>query len=105
MSATGVFTFVLQSHVPFARLAGRLPYDETWSAIDDTLVRDKSEAAWLNDQPRASVDDDEEFDEEEFDDDLDDDDLDDDLEDDDDFEEEDEDFYDDDPDEGDELED
>lgn len=105
MSATGAFSFVLQSHMPYARLAGRLSYDESWSAVDDTLVRHNLDAAWLYEQPRASVDDEEDFDEEDFDDDFDDDELDDDLDDDDDFDEEDEDYYDDDPDEGDDFED
>src|SRR5262245_42857925 len=106
VSATGAFTFVLRSHLPYARLAGRLPHGETGSAIDDTLAPADLDAEWLRDRPRASVDDEEDNDEEDFDDDFDDDDdLDDDFDDDDDFDEEDEDYYDDDPDEGDDLED
>ena len=105
MSATGVLTFVRHSLMLDARLAGGLLHDETWSAIDDTLARTDLDAEWLNDRPRASVDDEDDLDEEEFDDEFEDDDLDDELEDDEDFDEDDEDFFDDDVDEGEELED
>ena len=30
MSASGAFTFVLHSHLPYARLAGRWPHGEEW---------------------------------------------------------------------------
>lgn len=40
MSAQGVFTFVLHSHLPYARLAGRWPHGEEWihEAASETYV-------------------------------------------------------------------
>lgn len=40
MSATGAFTFVLHSHMPYARLAGRWPHGEEWihEAATETYI-------------------------------------------------------------------
>ena len=40
MSAVGAFTFVLHSHIPYARLAGRWPHGEEWihEAASETYI-------------------------------------------------------------------
>ena len=40
MSAVGAFTFVLHSHLPYARLAGRWPHGEEWihEAASETYI-------------------------------------------------------------------
>ncbi|MBZ0275185.1 MAG: 1,4-alpha-glucan branching protein, partial [Anaerolineae bacterium] len=40
MSAIGAFTFVLHSHLPYARLAGRWPHGEEWihEAASETYI-------------------------------------------------------------------
>ena len=40
MSATGAFTFVLHTHLPYVRLAGRWPHGEEWihEAASETYV-------------------------------------------------------------------
>ena len=40
MSAVGAFTFVLHSHLPYARLAGRWPHGEEWihEAATETYI-------------------------------------------------------------------
>src|SRR5688572_21570596 len=41
MPALGAFTFVLHSHLPYARLAGRWPHGEEWihEAASETYIR------------------------------------------------------------------